>query len=50
MDYKMSLQAAENKRMQDHIVSVAEENRSLERRVEALEKRNKRLEDEVLGK
>jgi len=50
MEAKFALQATENKRLQEHITNLTEENRSIERRVVALEKSNKRLTEEVFGK
>jgi polyhydroxyalkanoate synthesis regulator phasin len=49
MQHKFSLQAAENKRLQSHLTTLKNENQALERRVVALEKRVKFLEQEMVG-
>ncbi|CAM9114809.1 unnamed protein product [Heterosigma akashiwo] len=49
MVHRFTLQSAENKRLQNHITSLKQENQALERRLFALEERCKRLEIEVGG-
>eukprot|EP00638_Chattonella_subsalsa_P010342 CAMPEP_0117755618 /NCGR_PEP_ID=MMETSP0947-20121206/13558_1 /TAXON_ID=44440 /ORGANISM="Chattonella subsalsa, Strain CCMP2191" /LENGTH=133 /DNA_ID=CAMNT_0005574985 /DNA_START=245 /DNA_END=646 /DNA_ORIENTATION=- len=49
MVHRFTLQTAENKRLQNHITNLKQENQALERRLFALEERVKHLEIEVGG-
>eukprot|EP00640_Fibrocapsa_japonica_P007818 CAMPEP_0113938012 /NCGR_PEP_ID=MMETSP1339-20121228/4459_1 /TAXON_ID=94617 /ORGANISM="Fibrocapsa japonica" /LENGTH=150 /DNA_ID=CAMNT_0000940941 /DNA_START=89 /DNA_END=541 /DNA_ORIENTATION=- /assembly_acc=CAM_ASM_000762 len=49
MVHRFTLQTAENKRLQNHITILKQENQALERRLFALEERVKSLEVEVGG-